>query len=94
MNTTKHALGDRVLVRHITAPLPRNGRSAIEWLPGELISAESWYGRERYVALLDDGRRLVAFDDHVREVPRWESVSSTEIEVLREICEVGEIAAA
>lgn len=73
MNTTKHALGDRVLVRHLTAPLPRNGKSAVEWLPGELISAERWYGKDRYVALLDDGRRLLAFDNHVRELPRFPS---------------------
>lgn len=78
MNTTKHALGDRVLVRHLTAPLPRNGKCAVEWLPGELISAERWYGKDRYVALLDDGRRLLAFDDHVRELPQWSTVTSSE----------------
>lgn len=71
MNTTKHALGDRVLVRHVSAPRPRNGTCAVEWLPGELISAERWYGKDRYVALLDDGRRLLAFEDHVRARPEW-----------------------
>jgi hypothetical protein len=74
MNTTKHVLGDRVLVRHVTAPLPRNGKCAVQWLPGELISAERWYGRERYVALLDDGRRLLAFDEEVRARPQWPSL--------------------
>ena len=79
--TTKHALGDRVLVRHVTAPLPRNGKCAVEWLPGELISAEEWYGRERYVALLDDGRRLLAFDEQVRTRPQWSTATVTTVEV-------------
>lgn len=99
MNTTKHALDDRVLVMHVMHVTARGasppvGRLASEWLPGELISAEHWHGRERYVTLLDDGRRLVAFDDHVREVPPWESVSATELEAIHEPCGLCEIAAA
>jgi hypothetical protein len=60
-------LGEVVEVRHARAP--RRDKHDVEWLAGETISAESWYGRSRYVVHLYDGRRVVAFDDEVRPSP-------------------------
>ncbi len=72
MNITKHAAGSRIHIRHRAAWAGRRDVtwfSDVTWLSGEVLSAERRDGRERYVVLLDDGRRLVGFDSEVRARP-------------------------
>lgn len=59
-------LAEVVEVRQPRAP--RRNKHEADWLPGETISCEPWYGRSRYVVHLYDGRRVVAFDEDVRAI--------------------------
>jgi hypothetical protein len=72
MQTPEIPLGEVVEVRQLRAP--RRDKHDVEWLPGETISCEAWYGRSRYVVHLYDGRRVVAFDNDVRMVPVMEEI--------------------
>jgi hypothetical protein len=72
MNITKHPVGSRIHIRHRAAWAGRRDVtwvSDVTWLSGEVIGAERLAGRERYVVLLDDGRRLVGFDGDIRTRP-------------------------
>ena len=72
MNLAKYAVGSRIHIRYRAAWAGRRDVtwfSDAVWLPGEVLSAERRDGRERYVVLLDDGRRLVGFDGEVRARP-------------------------
>lgn len=72
MQTPEIPLGEVVEVRHVRAP--RRDKHDVEWLPGETISCEPWYGRSRYVVHLYDGRRVVAFDHDVRVVRAMDEI--------------------
>lgn len=72
MITTKHRVGSRIHIRHRITWAGRRGVtwfSNVTWHSGEVLSAERIDERDRYVVLLDDGRRLLGFDNDVRTRP-------------------------